>query len=82
MLAYSLPGVALLQGVRVEGGPGASASSVTGVQQPLPGPRAGDPATGNGRGRLRPVWGVGEAPPDPVSPMSADAGVLRVPLNG
>ena len=49
--AQSLPGVALLRGVRVKGGPAAAASRATTVQRPLPGPRAGDPTLGNGCGR-------------------------------
>ena len=42
----------------------------------------GDTALVKGRGRLRPVWGVGEAPPDPVPPVSTDSGMRRVTLNG
>ena len=44
--ADSPPGVALLRGVWVEGGPAAAAANVTRKQRPLPGPRARDPALG------------------------------------
>ena len=49
--AQSLPGVAIRRGVGAGRNAAAAASRATKVQRPLPGPRAGNPALGNGCGR-------------------------------